>query len=381
MKSPIMVWDRYAGGHRRRVIRTPDGTWGLIPAVHERIGDGSEALRLVNIQLGGMGLLGGTIGLNSAAETVMMGPVTHPRDEAVVMRMWETYVGGAFLTDPTPGLLNRAMASANHGTLGWDDFALPQAVEHLRWHRDSMRTHWIVDWRVEDQAVHGFALHRPLTERFTDTDATTLRILCGHVLLAKRLETDRPVQEADAVHYPIFLIDSRMRVHHVNTEAERLLLADDGFRTAGKKLFCKDVDASTKLKMAVAAAAALHESPEPRFVLVPRRLTHRPYIAAITTVRLANAAGQRSYGARVQIIDTTAPPKPSLGESYRLLFNLTVAERRVAEALMTEGDALSVVALRCGISYHTVRTHVARLLAKTGTKGIPALVRLLSRLD
>ncbi len=365
------------------MIVTPNGTWGFIPAMHESIGDGVEALRLVNMQLGGMGMMGASIRLDCPAATSMVEPVMNPRDESAVMRMWEAYVGGAFLRDPTPGFLQGAMAAgACHGTLASDDFGMPETSDYLRWHHDEMQTHWIVDWRLEGQTVHGFALHRPLTEAFTETDAATLRILCGHLLLAERLARERAIDDADRTVAPVFLIDGGMRVYHRNAAAERLLATDDGIGLAGRRLACRDAGAQVALQRAAVAAASLHGSPEPRFVLVPGGLSDRPKIAAVTPVRLPSGLGlQYVYGARVRVIDSAAPPTPGAIDHYAQLFDLTPAEQRVTVALMTGGDALPVIADRLGISYNTARTHIGRVLAKTGVASQSALVRLLTRLE
>lgn len=62
--------------------------------------------------------------------------------------------------------------------------------------------------------------------------------------------------------------------------------------------------------------------------------------------------------------------------AMRELFGLTPGEARIAAAL-GEGQSLQEITRRFGISYHTVRTHVRQIFAKTGVRRQAALVRLL----
>jgi DNA-binding CsgD family transcriptional regulator len=67
-------------------------------------------------------------------------------------------------------------------------------------------------------------------------------------------------------------------------------------------------------------------------------------------------------------------PMPSEAQ-LRSLFGLTPAEARVACLLVVE--TVEEVAASLGVSVATVRSHVQKLLAKTGTRRQSELVRLL----
>ena len=68
---------------------------------------------------------------------------------------------------------------------------------------------------------------------------------------------------------------------------------------------------------------------------------------------------------------------PISPERYlRRLYNLTRAEAAVAAEVL-EADGLQAVAGRLGVSLETVRTHLAHVFAKTGTRRQAELVRLL----
>jgi len=62
----------------------------------------------------------------------------------------------------------------------------------------------------------------------------------------------------------------------------------------------------------------------------------------------------------------------------RELFGLTAAETKVALGLLT-GSGPREIAEEIGVSFNTVRTHLARVLAKTGTRRQGELIRVLMR--
>ncbi|HEX8388233.1 MAG TPA: LuxR C-terminal-related transcriptional regulator, partial [Sphingomonas sp.] len=63
------------------------------------------------------------------------------------------------------------------------------------------------------------------------------------------------------------------------------------------------------------------------------------------------------------------------------LFGLTPAEVRLARALLDTDCDLRASADRLEISYATVRTHLARVFAKTDARSQAELMRLLTQLS
>lgn len=83
-------------------------------------------------------------------------------------------------------------------------------------------------------------------------------------------------------------------------------------------------------------------------------------------------------GLLVIACDLIAPPAPDPATLSRMLA-VTPAEARVAAGLAA-GLSVNGLAARDGLSVHTVRDHVKRLLTKTGTSSQSQLVRLVVKL-
>jgi DNA-binding CsgD family transcriptional regulator len=91
-----------------------------------------------------------------------------------------------------------------------------------------------------------------------------------------------------------------------------------------------------------------------------------------TTPVLASAAARQLLLIRVRLLSRTDPVYlPIRPESQ-----FTPAEQRVA-TLIGEGLPPREIATRLGLSVHTVRSHLKRLLSKTGVHSQAALVRAL----
>ena len=80
-------------------------------------------------------------------------------------------------------------------------------------------------------------------------------------------------------------------------------------------------------------------------------------------------------GRRVDLIDDFAALVTWLRDAGRL----TASEATLA-AELAQGTSLIDLARKLGISRSTVRTHLARVFAKTSTRRQPELIALLSRL-
>jgi DNA-binding CsgD family transcriptional regulator len=72
----------------------------------------------------------------------------------------------------------------------------------------------------------------------------------------------------------------------------------------------------------------------------------------------------------------TRPQAPAV-ELVQSLFDLTPAEARVARSLAS-GKTIATIATEGGVSPETVRTHVRRVLAKTGCERQAEIVALLT---
>jgi len=104
--------------------------------------------------------------------------------------------------------------------------------------------------------------------------------------------------------------------------------------------------------------------------------TQAAMIAHVVPVRLSARDIFAGSDAVLVITPMTAPNAPPV-ELLQSLFDLTPAEARVARRL-AEGRSVEDIAAKDGVSSNTVRSHVARVLEKTGCGRQAAAVALLS---
>jgi DNA-binding CsgD family transcriptional regulator len=108
--------------------------------------------------------------------------------------------------------------------------------------------------------------------------------------------------------------------------------------------------------------------------IIITRERDRPLVAYL----LGGSASRGGHPEVLILFDLGDIPVPS--EAWlRRVFNLTIAEARLAQA-MTRGDALEQVARTLRIKMPTARSQLAAIFAKTDTRRQPALVARLTRL-
>lgn len=104
----------------------------------------------------------------------------------------------------------------------------------------------------------------------------------------------------------------------------------------------------------------------------------RPFKLPILLRLRAERTEQRTITATLTIVDLER--RHHLPETLlRLTFGLTKAEAAVASAL-AGGETLQEIAGRTNVRMPTLRTHLANVLAKTGTARQPQLICLLSKM-
>jgi DNA-binding CsgD family transcriptional regulator len=159
----------------------------------------------------------------------------------------------------------------------------------------------------------------------------------------------------------IALIDKGCRVSFANTIAKTICRETDGLSIRGDELVATGKPDSTRLSFALRRAVNAGEGSSMR---LDRPSQRRPLSILIKPLPLP--AGYLSAPAALVLINdphrSAAPPRERLMQAY----GLTAAEAVVAQLLL-RGNSNAVVAERLNISLETARTHVRRLLVKTGT--------------
>jgi DNA-binding CsgD family transcriptional regulator/PAS domain-containing protein len=185
-------------------------------------------------------------------------------------------------------------------------------------------------------------------------------------------------QTLDHCAYGLFLVDGDGRVAHANAAAERLTGAGRGLQIAGGRLSADNQEEARRLHRLIAEASPLHEPRAGGSMAVTSADGRAPLSILVAPTR-AQQLSMFHAGPCVMVCVTD----PDAGvvvpvEQLRDLFGFTPGEARVALALL-EGYSPREAARVLGLSFFTVRGHLARIFDKTGVKRQSALVALMLR--
>jgi len=214
--------------------------------------------------------------------------------------------------------------------------------------------------------------------------ATLMPHLRRSAAIARRLHAAETASSAsigalERVHQPVLLLTAEGRVVHANAAARRLLQAGDGLVLSGGRLSGSTAPATAELEAVLRRAAGRNGRKLSGTVALPRP-SGKPALALIALP--LNRELDWMLAQQPVVLACVADPagRAAIGlDHLSRLFGLTPAEAALARDLL-EGDDLAAIAVRTGRSVHTVRTHLARVMAKTGTTRQSELVRLLMAL-
>jgi len=239
---------------------------------------------------------------------------------------------------------------------------------------------------VRGQSVATLNLTRQKRHEQFDSEAmTAARALQPHLarsfrigleLAEARQANSALVDSMEHSRYGLFLLDDTGRVWHANGRAEGML--GDGITTINGELTAQHPETSRKLhKMIDAACVARVERPRVGGTLsVPRKA--RRALSLIVTPLKHEAVPLAISGPTALVI--VSDPEAGImlpADGLKELFGLTPAEAAVALELLAGYDT-KAVARRLGLSVHTVRVHLARIMSKTHTSRQAELMRLLT---
>jgi DNA-binding CsgD family transcriptional regulator len=183
----------------------------------------------------------------------------------------------------------------------------------------------------------------------------------------------------------LFLINGDGRVIWQNASADRLLKQQDGISTSDGELRACSQAANTELqriiKSGLSASSLLRERTG-GMMTIPRPSMKRSYhvlVSPLSTAGKSNLALQQSSispSAAVFIMDLEQNPTPP-AVVLRKLYNLTPAEGRLAMAIGS-GISLKAYAEQNKLSIHYVRWLLKQVEAKTDTRRLADLIRLLA---
>ncbi len=178
----------------------------------------------------------------------------------------------------------------------------------------------------------------------------------------------------------VALLDAGCRILHLNRAMRAFVDRRDGLMVAAGRLAAAEAPARARFEALIAQAASADPARRSGAVTAlggPNR--RRPLSVTIAPFRSErHAVHGRGPSVIVCVTDLDAAVSVA-DERLKALFDLSPAELRVAHALF-EGLSPREAAESLGVSFFTVRGHLARIREKTDTRGQTDLARLMMRL-
>jgi DNA-binding CsgD family transcriptional regulator len=174
------------------------------------------------------------------------------------------------------------------------------------------------------------------------------------------------------------MLDHAGQVIRHNAQAEQLL--GNGLVLSSRRLRCARASDTVELnQLTTALGRSTVPSPAAAPIVVAQRVSKRPLvIQGIPLAGLASAIFSPATSILL-VSDTDRQAPPTAIETTQQLFGLTTMESTVLSFLERE-IPLPAAADAIGMSFETARTHLKRILSKTGTSRQSDLLMLLGRI-
>jgi DNA-binding CsgD family transcriptional regulator len=191
----------------------------------------------------------------------------------------------------------------------------------------------------------------------------------------RRLTAQTFAASFDALRIPIMLVDRESYLVHANSAARDVLARGDPLRLENDVLRPRTSDAVRRLSTSIAEVAKGAGHDNAHVIFVPRA-DGEPTFAYVLPLRFGGVRGRIEPRAVAAIFLASAGgPNVAPLQAWASAFGLTAAEVRVLE-LLIEGLNIVEVADKLDVAATTARTHLARLMRKTGSARQADLVRL-----
>jgi DNA-binding CsgD family transcriptional regulator len=204
--------------------------------------------------------------------------------------------------------------------------------------------------------------------------------LIGRVIDLKTAEAATFADTADGTSAGMFFVDAGGRIVHANASGHAMLAQGSPLRVVGGRLIPNDTSAEQTLNEVYAMAERGDAAVGVKGIAVPLiALDGERHVAHVLplTSGARRRAGTSYAAAAAMFVQKAALDTPSPQEVIAKLYKLTPTELRVLLAIMQVGSTPEV-AEALGISEATVKTHLHRVFAKTGTKRQADLVKLVA---
>jgi DNA-binding CsgD family transcriptional regulator len=205
-------------------------------------------------------------------------------------------------------------------------------------------------------------------------------VLIGRVIDLKTAEAATFADALDGLSAGMLFVDSHGRIVHANAAGHALLAKGSLLHAAGGKLAASDASAEQALHEVFLAAGSGDAAVGVKGISVPLTAPDGEcWVAHVLplTSGARRRAGATYAAAAAVFVHKASLETPSPPEVIAKTFKLTPTELRVLLAFV-EAGGVAETAAALGVAEATVRTHLHRLFAKTGTSRQAELVKLVA---
>lgn len=205
-----------------------------------------------------------------------------------------------------------------------------------------------------------------LVQALTPHLQRTLQI--HHRLRLSGIRSRASNEALDRVHVGVLVVDSSGVAEPLNVAAQRILSEGD-FRLACGSIEVAKANEQRALRSLIADAVSPANTTRPKggMMLITRKSLRHPLEVLVTPLRCGYGIfGERHRAALVFIVDPEREPDVS-EDLLRRTWQLSQAETKVAK-LLASGKDIKEIADELHISLNTARSHLKRVLSKTGSR-------------
>jgi DNA-binding CsgD family transcriptional regulator len=250
--------------------------------------------------------------------------------------------------------------------------------------------------RQEGSSAHISALRSGRSGPYGPAEANLMRMLTPHLERAFALHSRMAELELhkaassdalDRLPVGVFFLSENAKVVFLNRAAQAILDRNDGLRLLQSKLVAAVSAETRRIRKFILDASAVCDDVNlkrwpSQALSISRPSQRRPFFLTAMSLPRDGSPIRRQLAPNapaVTILVNDPESEDRTGSDERIHgFGLSPAEGRVAYLLM-QGKSTEDCAGEVGISIHTARTHVKRVLSKTGTKRQGELVHLLMK--
>jgi DNA-binding CsgD family transcriptional regulator len=200
-------------------------------------------------------------------------------------------------------------------------------------------------------------------------------VMINKAIEHRKSQTTTFADALDGLSAGVFLVDARCRIVHANAAGEELLGEDDFLRSIGGQLVARDRHANHELREAITNFRVGVDAASAAFSLTADDGSqHVAHLLPLKSV--VRAGSQAPSGAVAAVfVRKVELDGQAYGAPVSRAFGLTPAELRVLLAIVEVGG-VPETSERLGVAETTVKTHLYRVFAKTGSSRQADLVKL-----